>query len=100
MERSHKYLQFLREQTHCSLCYKYGNIEPHHIDQVGMGRDRKKNLRVHFTAIPVCRPCHTEYHNLGKKMYSIKHQVNPYEIALYWLSKYLMKGTNGSSQKT
>ena len=64
-----------------------------------MGRDRNKPLREHYTAIPVCRICHTEYHNLGKKMYSIKHQINPYEIALYYLSKFLIKGRNGSSKK-
>ncbi len=91
MYDTHKYLQYLRSQRHCSLCYKESITEPHHIDQIGMGRDRKKNLREHYTAIPVCRTCHTEYHNLGKKMYSRKHQINPYEIALYWLSKFLME---------
>ena len=99
MEQTHEYLQYLREQEHCSLCYKETPTEPHHIDQIGMGRDRKKPLREHYTAIPVCRICHTEYHNLGKKMYSIKHQINPYEIALYYLSKFLIKGRNGSSKK-
>tara|TARA_Y100000401_G_scaffold38325_1_gene28929 strand:+ start:19104 stop:19409 length:306 start_codon:yes stop_codon:yes gene_type:complete len=94
MYKTHKYLEYLREQTHCSLCYKETPIEPHHIDQIGMGRDRKKPLRVHYTAIPVCRPCHDEYHRLGKKMYSIKHQINPYEIALYHLSKFLIKEDN------
>ena len=91
MLKTHEYLNYLRKQNHCSLCYKPKPIEPHHIDQIGMGRNRKSNLREHFTAIPVCRECHSEYHNLGKKMYSIKHQVNPYEIALYYLSKYLMR---------
>ena len=97
MEHTHEYLQYLREQEHCSLCYKETPTEPHHIDQIGMGRDRKKPLRRHYTAIPVCRHCHTEYHNLGKKMYSIKHQVNPYEIALYYLSKFLIKKTHPSA---
>tara|TARA_R100001530_G_scaffold100928_1_gene70177 strand:- start:167 stop:469 length:303 start_codon:yes stop_codon:yes gene_type:complete len=99
MEHTHEYLQYLREQEHCSLCYKETPTEPHHIDQVGMGRNRAKPLRVHYTAIPVCRICHAEYHQLGKKMYSIKHQVNPYEIALYWLSKFLIKERYGSSKK-
>ena len=100
MEQTHKYLQYLREQDTCSLCYKRTPIEPHHIDQIGMGRDRKKALREHYTAIAVCRSCHTEWHNLGKNRYCAKHQINPYEIALYWLSKFLIKERYGSSQKT
>jgi|TARA_A100001201_G_C3998045_1_gene173665 hypothetical protein len=91
MTQTQEYLQYLREQTHCSLCYKHTPTEPHHIEQIGMGRNRKNpRLREHYSAIPVCRACHVEYHNLGKKMYSIKHQINPYEIALYWLSKFLL----------
>ena len=97
MELTHIYLEYLREQKHCSLCHKQKPIEPHHIDQIGMGRDRKKPLREHYTAIPVCRQCHTEYHDLGKNRYCSKHQVNPYEIALYWVSRFLTKGINGSS---
>tara|TARA_Y100000401_G_scaffold10522_1_gene7194 strand:- start:6211 stop:6498 length:288 start_codon:yes stop_codon:yes gene_type:complete len=89
---THQYLQYLREQTHCSLCYKQTPTEPHHIDQIGMGRNRKNpKLREHLTAIAVCRHCHQEWHDLGKKRYCIKHQVNPYEIALYYLSKFLLK---------
>ena len=59
MYLTHKYLQYLREQDHCSLCYTKGPVE---------------------------------------KMYSAKHQVNPYEIAWYWLSKFLInKENNGST---
>lgn len=99
MNHTHKYLQYLREQKHCSLCYRETPTEPHHIDQVGMGRDRSKSLRVHYTAIPCCRICHQEYHQLGKKVYSEKHQINPYEIALYYLSKFLIKEKNGQTEK-
>jgi|TARA_S200002703_G_scaffold83357_1_gene71809 hypothetical protein len=98
MYLTHKYLQYLREQDHCSLCYTKGPVEPHHVKYLGMGSDRKKELPEHYSAIPVCRACHQEYHQLGEKMYSAKHQVNPYEIAWYWLSKFLInKENNGST---
>lgn len=98
MYLTHEYLQYLREQQNCSLCYKKRDIEPHHVKYIGMGRDRKKPLAEHYSAIPVCRDCHTEYHNLGEKMYSIKHQVNPYEIAWYWLSKFLTRKEDNGIQ--
>ena len=84
-----KYLDDIREQSYCSLCYKKEAIEPHHVKFIGMGRNRKRELVEHYSAIPVCRPCHTEYHNLGELAYSKKHNINPYEIAWYYLSKYL-----------
>ena len=83
------YLSFIREQPYCSFCYTKGPVEPHHIKQIGMGRNRKKPLIEHYSAVPVCRICHSEYHSLGMKIYSIKHQVNVFEIAHYYLTKYL-----------
>ena len=85
------YLDYIRQQKHCSLCYKKGPVEPHHIDMIGMGRNRNKPLREHYSAIPVCRPCHREYHDRGEKMYCIKHQINPYDIVYHYLSKYMME---------
>ena len=85
---THEYLDYIRNQKHCSFCYKKGAVEPHHINQIGMGRNRKNPLIEHYSAVPVCRPCHTEYHNLGMKVYSSKHQINPFEIAHYYLAMY------------
>jgi hypothetical protein len=47
MYLTHKYLQYLREQDHCSLCYTKGPVEPHHVKYLGMGSDRKKELPEH-----------------------------------------------------
>ena len=83
------YLMNIREQYRCSVCLKEKNIEPHHIIQIGMGRDRKKQLIEHYSAIPVCRPCHQDYHSLGKKTFQFKYNVNIYEIAFDYLSKII-----------
>tara|TARA_R110002012_G_scaffold36532_9_gene103067 strand:- start:2260 stop:2544 length:285 start_codon:yes stop_codon:yes gene_type:complete len=85
------YLDYIRQQPHCCFCYTKGIVEPHHIKYIGMGRDRKKSLREHWSAVPVCRPCHSEYHSLGEKVYSTKHQINSYEIVYHYLSKYLQE---------
>tara|TARA_A100001201_G_scaffold71863_1_gene65702 strand:+ start:519 stop:803 length:285 start_codon:yes stop_codon:yes gene_type:complete len=89
MSQTKKYLDYIRNQPHCSLCYTKGLVEPHHIEVIGMGRNRNKNLREHYSAIPVCRPCHRSYHDLGKETYETRNHINSYEIVYFYLSKYL-----------
>ncbi len=83
------YIDIIRNEKYCSVCMKKGAVEPHHINQIGMGRDRKKELVEHYSAIPVCRQCHTTYHNLGMKEFQFKFDINVYELAHYYLSKHL-----------
>jgi hypothetical protein len=90
-----RYLKIIRTETRCSVCYKETAIEPHHIDQIGMGRNRNNELIEHFSAIPVCRPCHQEYHHIGKRRFEEKNNVNCYEIAYDYLSKYIFYEFNG-----
>ena len=48
------YLQAIRE--------KYPDKEPHHCLTVGMGRNRKKQLAEHYTAVPLTREEHDAFH--------------------------------------
>ena len=52
-------------------------------------KSRKRELVEHYSAIPVCRQCHTTYHNLGMKEFQFKFDINVYELAHYYLSKHL-----------
>ena len=85
------YVDLIRSEKYCSVCMQKGLVEPHHINQIGMGRDRKKQLVEHYSAIPVCRQCHTTYHNIGIKDFQFKYEINVYELAHHYLSKYLME---------
>ena len=74
----------------CCLCLKKDiECEPHHIEFVGMGRDRKKELKEHYSSVPVCRVCHQEYHHLGTKQYCRKYNLDRYELVFHYLSNYL-----------
>ena len=84
-----EYLERVREEKHCYVCMKKTKIEPHHIDQIGMGRNRKKELQEHYSAIPVCRPCHQEYHKVGKETFEFKYGVSAYELVYDAISKIL-----------
>ena len=83
------YLEAIRSASRCYVGYQQRPIEPHHINQIGMGRNRKREMIEHFSAIPVCRACHHAYHQMGKTDFEFKFSVNVYEIAHDYLSKYI-----------
>ena len=89
------YLDKIRKEKYCSVCMKKTKVEPHHIKEIGMGRNRKKQLVEHYSAIPVCRPCHQTYHRIGKKTFEFKFDVNIYGLAHYYLSKHLHREEHG-----
>lgn len=89
-----KYLDFIRKQRYCIVCLKTTKIEPHHLKAVGMGNNRKKQLEQHYTAIPVCRKCHREYHDKGEKFQAEKYVMNHWKENAKLLSNYLIEAIN------
>ena len=85
-----KYLDFIRKQRYCIVCLKTTPIEPHHLKAVGMGGNRKKEIEQHYTAIPVCRKCHREYHDKGEKYQAEKYNMNHWKECVKILQKYLI----------
>jgi len=83
------HVEYIRKKVTCCNCYKKRPIDPHHVNQLGMGRDRKKQLKEHYSVIPLCRACHQEYHHLGKKRFEKKHKIDVFEQAHYFLSEHI-----------
>lgn len=48
----------------CPICGKKADL--HHIDAVGMGRDRTEIIHEGLEVLPLCREHHTEMHTIGK----------------------------------
>ena len=48
----------------CCICGRHADL--HHIDAVGMGRDRSEIIHEGLEAISLCREHHTEAHTIGK----------------------------------
>lgn len=46
----------------CAICGKKADL--HHVDKVGMGRDRKTIIHEGLLAMPLCRIHHTECHSM------------------------------------
>jgi hypothetical protein len=76
-----EYLTFIRSKP-CCVCPSTV-AEAHHLIHRGW-RDAKRN---DFSAIPMCRDCHQEYHRLGATEFRISKQT---EINLWQVAALLM----------
>lgn len=62
----------------CAVCGRRADI--HHVDAVGMGRDRQKISHVGMRALPLCREHHTECHTMGDDLFIQRYHLAPFEI--------------------
>lgn len=75
MPRNEEHFQFqcLRHRM-CVICGQRADI--HHIDEVGMGRDRTKLDHTQFHLMALCRSHHTEFHKIGIKEFGEKYHLD------------------------
>jgi len=66
------------EHNYCMICGCPG--ETHHIDAIGMGRDRNKVDDSNYRKICLCREHHSECHNSGWLQFSRKYHLESYEV--------------------
>ena len=55
----------------CAVCGKPADL--HHVDHVGMGRDREEIIHEGMEAMPLCRVHHTECHTIGQQSFNNKY---------------------------
>lgn len=58
----------------CYLCGRQGDI--HHIDAIGMGRDRKGFDDTNNRKMCLCRKHHNEAHNIGRETFFKKYHID------------------------
>lgn len=63
-----KYLYSCLEHRVCAICNK--RAEVHHVDRIGMGRDREQIVHIGLEAIALCREHHDEAHRREKDLFS------------------------------
>ncbi|MBR1763065.1 MAG: hypothetical protein IJ731_06835 [Eubacterium sp.] len=81
-----KYLYLCLEHRKCAICNDYAEV--HHVDKIGMGRDREKIVHIGLKAIALCHKHHIEAHNDEKGLF------NNYHIYGIRLDKYLCECLN------
>ncbi len=77
-----RYLYTCLEYKKCAICN--ADAEVHHVDAIGMGRNRNTIIHQGMRAVALCRKHHREAHNMGFKSFS-----SAYHIYGIRLDKYL-----------
>ena len=62
----------------CAVCGR--KAELHHVDAVGMGRNRKEICHIGMRALPLCREHHTEIHAVGREDFLRRYIIEPVRI--------------------
>lgn len=62
----------------CAVCGKKNEL--HHVNAVGMGRNRKEICHIGMMVLPLCREHHCEIHRIGKKDFLRKYLLEPVAI--------------------
>lgn len=82
----------------CPVCGRRADL--HHIDAVGMGRDRDEIIHEGLEVLPLCREHHMEIHQIGKADFLRKYHLNRGIIAdksicrIYGLNTRVRKKTS------
>ena len=66
-----RYLYQCLEERKCAVCGRRADI--HHVDTVGMGRNRKHIVHTGLAAIALCRQHHQECHTIGADFFRKYH---------------------------
>lgn len=61
--------------VHKKCCVTGKRAELHHVDRVGMGRDRKEIVHLGYRVMPLSRKMHTEAHTIGQKSFEEKYHL-------------------------
>lgn len=73
LEDIENYLKICLEQKKCCVCGADGEV--HHVDAIGMGRDRGKVDDSEYRKMCLCRVHHSEYHDIGIEDFQEKYHV-------------------------
>jgi hypothetical protein len=74
----------------CCIC---GNkTQLHHVDRVGMGRDRREITHIGMRAEPLCAKCHMEAHSMAQEEFDGKYKIFGIKIDAEIAKVYKLKG--------
>lgn len=65
-------------QKKCCICGAKADL--HHVDAVGMGRDRDEIIHEGMEVLPLCREHHTEVHTIGRNTFMKKYHLGDHGI--------------------
>ena len=77
-EDIHRYVWVCLLNKRCAVCGR--KAELHHVDAVGMGRNRKEICHIGMRVLPLCRTHHTEIHRIGHETFLRRYILEPVRV--------------------
>jgi len=76
----------------CCICGRPADL--HHVDAIGVGRNRLQVLQIGMPVLPLCRIHHSESHSIGQDSFLAKYHVTPIELTREIGRKYKLTRRN------
>ena len=81
------FLDYTRQKP--CLVHRDEPAEPHHLDTVGMGRNRRKEMIEHLSAVPLSRMAHIEIETVGLREFEDRHGINLWRENARLLARFI-----------
>lgn len=88
-----KYLYLCLEHRKCAICNARAQV--HHVDRIGMGRDREEVVHVGLKAIALCPLHHDEAHKREKDLFE-RYHIYGIKLTEYLCQVLRLRGKKGS----
>ena len=86
---SYKYTWACAMNQKCCVCGQ--KTELHHVDAVGMGRNRKEICHLGMRVLPLCEKHHREIHRIGRESFLERYHLEPVVVDGKIADKYKLR---------
>lgn len=88
-----RYVYTCLKYKKCAVCGR--STELHHVDVVGIGRDRTEIAHEGMRALPLCRKHHGECHTMGSDAFAERYRLEPVRLDKELCKIYKVKNKKG-----
>ena len=75
-----RFVYFCLMNKRCCITHRRAGLELHHVDAVGIGRNRKEITHIGMRALPLGAQLHGEAHKIGNTEFMDKYHLEPVAI--------------------
>lgn len=87
-----KYIYACLMNKKCCVCGRPAQL--HHVQRVGMGRNRDDIYQIDMLVLPLCGEHHTECHTMVQKKFNSKYHIEPIKLTKEIGKKYRLSKKN------
>ena len=88
-----RYVYCCLRHKKCCICGRKADL--HHVDAVGMGRDRREIIHEGMMVLPLAREYHQEFHRMGRDSFLKKYHLAPVRMTHELCEVWGLKGRTG-----